>query len=106
MVAPRCLQKHLPDALPPAVPPVWTQPGSSKDGVGRGIRDDSEFLKELYVEAFGWVALLRIQQTILLCSKLSGTMVILLGFLSCASGVGDGAVGRGRGAAFYSEYPE
>lgn len=50
MVAPRRLQKHLPDALPPAVPPAWTQPGSSKDGVGTGIRDDSEFLQKLCVK--------------------------------------------------------
>lgn len=34
MVAPRHLQKHSPDALPPAVPPAWTQPGSSKERVG------------------------------------------------------------------------
>lgn len=87
MVAPRRLQKHLPDALPPAVPPAWTQPGSSKDGVGRGIRDDSEFLQELYVEGFGWVALLRIQQTIFVCPKRSGVVDFVLVFLLCACGV-------------------
>jgi hypothetical protein len=95
MVAPRRLQKHLPDALPPAVPPAWTQPGSSKDGVGKGIRDDSEIPQELYVEAFGWGALLRIQQTILLCSKWSGVMVFALVFLLRA-GAGSGA-GQGEG---------
>lgn len=60
MVAPRRLQKHLPDALPPAVPPVWTQPGSSKDSVG-GVGHDSEFLQGFCVEGFGWVALLGLQ---------------------------------------------
>lgn len=67
-VAPRHLPKHLPDALPPAALPAWTQPGSSKDGGGGGVGDDSEFLQELYVMGFAWVALLRVQQTSLLCS--------------------------------------
>lgn len=67
-VAPRHLPKHSPDALPPAALPAWTQPGSSKDGGGGGVGDDSEFLRELYVVGFAWVALLRVQQTSLLCS--------------------------------------
>lgn len=101
MVAPRRLPKHLPDALPPAVPPAWTQPGSSKNGGGGVSEATSEFLQELYVEGFGWVVLLRIQQTILLCSKWSHSLCLSVSF-ECVCGVW---VGWSPGGTSHSESP-
>lgn len=36
MAVPRHLPKRWPGVLPPAAPPVWTRPGSSKDWKGTG----------------------------------------------------------------------